>query len=78
MERFQTTNLYAYILIATTILLSLSRPFHATKHFNVLSFGARPNGIVDSAPAFVKAWAEACGSTDATLIYVPKGRAISG
>ncbi|XP_010451678.1 PREDICTED: polygalacturonase-like [Camelina sativa] len=74
MERVQSTNLHAYILIAIALFLSLSRPSHATKQFNVLSFGAKPNGIVDSAPAFVKAWDAACGSTDAAVIYVPKGR----
>lgn len=74
MERVQSTNLHAYILIAITIFLSLLRPSHATRQFNVLSFGAKPNGIVESAPAFVKAWDAACGSTDAAVIYVPKGR----
>ncbi|KAL0898651.1 hypothetical protein Bca101_082612 [Brassica carinata] len=43
-------------------------------HFNVLNFGAKPNGIVDSATAFAKAWDAACSSTDAAVIYVPKGR----
>ncbi|EEF37976.1 Polygalacturonase precursor, putative [Ricinus communis] len=50
----------------------------ATDNYNVLSYGAKPNGITDSTKAFLDAWAAACGSTDSTMIYVPKGRYLLG
>ncbi|XP_013633103.1 PREDICTED: polygalacturonase-like [Brassica oleracea var. oleracea] len=74
MEKFQCTIMFAYLLMSTTIFSSLPIQSHATKHFNVLSFGAKPNGIVDSATAFAKAWDAACSSTEAAVIYVSKGR----
>ncbi|CAL9024195.1 unnamed protein product [Prunus brigantina] len=42
--------------------------------YNVLSFGAKPNGATDSTQAFVDAWSAACASNDSTTISVPKGR----
>lgn len=74
MEKFQCTIMFASLLMSTTIFSSLPIQSHATKHFNVLSFGAKPNGIVDSAAAFAKAWDAACSSTEAAVIYVSKGR----
>ncbi|KAJ9173314.1 hypothetical protein P3X46_016465 [Hevea brasiliensis] len=50
----------------------------ATTNFNVLSYGAKPNGVTDSTKAFLDAWAAACGSTDSTMIYMPKGRYLLG
>ncbi|XVE68437.1 hypothetical protein DITRI_Ditri09bG0068700 [Diplodiscus trichospermus] len=46
--------------------------------YNVLKYGAKPNGRTDSTQAFLKAWNAACGSADTTLIYVPKGRYLVG
>ncbi|CAB4316197.1 unnamed protein product [Prunus armeniaca] len=42
--------------------------------YNVLSFGAKPNGTTDSTQAFVDAWSAACASNDSSTISVPKGR----
>ncbi|XVF82491.1 hypothetical protein PTKIN_Ptkin16aG0053100 [Pterospermum kingtungense] len=50
----------------------------ATTQYNVLNFGAKPNGRTDSTKAFLNAWNAACGSADSTLIYVPKGRYLLG
>ncbi|KAK6271333.1 hypothetical protein POUND7_008431 [Theobroma cacao] len=49
----------------------------ATK-FNVLAFGAKPNGKTDSTKGFFKAWNAACGSADSTMMYVPKWRYLLG
>ncbi|KAK0607551.1 hypothetical protein LWI29_016544 [Acer saccharum] len=42
--------------------------------YNVISFGAKPDGKTDSTQSFVEAWASACASPQASTIYVPKGR----
>ncbi|KAH7514850.1 hypothetical protein FEM48_Zijuj11G0134100 [Ziziphus jujuba var. spinosa] len=55
-------------------MLSLSSPATATTTYNVLSFGAKPNGLKDSTQAFLNAWSAACSSSDSTVIVVPKGR----
>ncbi|KAF7842510.1 polygalacturonase-like [Senna tora] len=44
-----------------------------TTTYNVLSFGARADGETDSTHAFLRAWAEACGSPEPAGIYVPPG-----
>ncbi|CAL2271552.1 unnamed protein product [Prunus armeniaca] len=46
----------------------------STLVFNVLSFGAKPNGVIDSTQAFLDVWTAACASSDSTTIRVPKGR----
>ncbi|GMN42461.1 hypothetical protein TIFTF001_011670 [Ficus carica] len=45
-----------------------------TTTYNVVSFGAKPNGVKDSTQAFLNAWAAACASVVPTRIFVPKGR----
>ncbi|KAJ8773969.1 hypothetical protein K2173_009400 [Erythroxylum novogranatense] len=42
--------------------------------YNVLKFGARPDGRSDSTKAFMAAWKGACGSKVPATISVPKGR----
>ncbi|XP_020586481.1 polygalacturonase-like [Phalaenopsis equestris] len=41
--------------------------------YNVLSFGAKPDGHSDSAPAFLDAWSEACGDKEPATLVVPEG-----
>jgi polygalacturonase len=60
--------------IVITIIMSHFGQFDARTSLNVLSFGANPNGIVESAKAFSDAWDAACGVEDSVVIYVPKGR----
>ncbi|CAL5414232.1 unnamed protein product [Camellia sinensis] len=43
-------------------------------YYNVLNFGAKPDGKSDSTQAFRKAWGPACNSTQTATIYVPQGR----
>ncbi|KAJ0034326.1 hypothetical protein Pint_26370 [Pistacia integerrima] len=42
--------------------------------YNVISFGAKPDGQTDSTQAFTNAWEAACKSTMPATINVPKGR----
>lgn len=56
----------------TILLLSLSSSAMAA--YNIVDFGARPDGRTDSAKAFLSAWAKACGSNKPATVYVPAGR----
>uniref|UniRef100_A0A6N2K7P4 Pectate lyase superfamily protein domain-containing protein n=1 Tax=Salix viminalis TaxID=40686 RepID=A0A6N2K7P4_SALVM len=42
--------------------------------YNVITFGAKPDGKTDSTQPFLKAWSAACSSASPSIIYVPKGR----
>ncbi|XP_027339472.1 polygalacturonase-like [Abrus precatorius] len=46
---------------------------NANSLVNVVSFGAKPDGKLDSTMAFLRAWSWACKSKGAATIYVPKG-----
>ncbi|XP_060171399.1 polygalacturonase-like [Lycium barbarum] len=42
--------------------------------FNVVNYGAKPDGKTDSSNAFLTAWDSACGSSKPATIYVPQGK----
>ncbi|CAD6228818.1 unnamed protein product [Miscanthus lutarioriparius] len=42
--------------------------------YNVLRYGARPDGATDAAGPFLRAWADACRSPRPATVYVPPGR----
>ncbi|KAK7841830.1 polygalacturonase [Quercus suber] len=42
--------------------------------YNVVSYGAKPDGKTDSAQAFLSAWTKACASRQPATIYVPAGK----
>ena len=42
--------------------------------YNVVNFGARPDGKTDSTLPFLKAWLSACNSVIPATLYVPRGR----
>ncbi|RLN24690.1 putative alcohol dehydrogenase superfamily protein precursor [Panicum miliaceum] len=42
--------------------------------YNVLRYGARPDGAADAAGPFLRAWADACRSTRPATVFVPPGR----
>ncbi|KAK6233643.1 hypothetical protein QUC31_006049, partial [Theobroma cacao] len=65
------------IILILFVMLGINSASAATK-FNVLAFGAKPNGETDSTKAFLKAWNAACGLADSTMMYVPKGRYLLG
>ncbi|KAL9432077.1 hypothetical protein AB3S75_027149 [Citrus x aurantiifolia] len=56
------------------LILFFSSSLAIPLSYNVLSFGARPDGRTDSAKSFLAAWSKACGSAEAATIYVPRGR----
>ncbi|KAK7251959.1 hypothetical protein RIF29_35590 [Crotalaria pallida] len=60
------------ILMIMCFLLNSSTAKAAT--YNVVNFGAKPNGQTDSTEAFLSAWSKACASASPTAIYVPQGR----
>lgn len=64
--------------ILVTIIMSRFAQFDARTSLNVLTFGAQPNGVVDSTKAFSDAWDSACRVEDSAMIYVPKGRYLIG
>ncbi|XP_055962377.1 polygalacturonase-like [Mercurialis annua] len=41
--------------------------------YNVITFGAKPDGKTDSTQGFVRAWSSACKSVGPATVYVPKG-----
>ncbi|KAI3523251.1 hypothetical protein L1887_01311 [Cichorium endivia] len=62
-------------LVVLVLLFLLCRYSSSAKlKYNVLSFGAKANGRIDSRSAFLKAWGLACASTKSAIIYVPTGR----
>ncbi|KAK2413843.1 endo-polygalacturonase [Trifolium repens] len=66
-----------YILVISCILyitiISSSNAAPSTT-YNVIKFGAKPDGKTDSTESFLNAWKSACGSLVPSTIYVPKGR----
>ncbi|CAL9025149.1 unnamed protein product [Prunus brigantina] len=70
-----TTSFYSRVaLLMILYILHQSCVAESTLVFNVLSFGAKPNGVIDSTRAFLDVWTAACASSDSTTIRVPKGR----
>ncbi|EEF33281.1 Polygalacturonase precursor, putative [Ricinus communis] len=62
--------------LAISFALSFFFIFHFSNaaSYNVLNFGAKPDGKTDSTQPFLKTWAAACNSPTASTVYVPKGR----
>ncbi|XP_072959583.1 polygalacturonase-like [Typha angustifolia] len=60
----------------SVLLLLLLLSFAVTTHaaYNVVDFGAKPDGRTDAAKAFLSAWAAACGATKPAMVHVPAGR----
>ncbi|KAK7395623.1 hypothetical protein VNO78_16187 [Psophocarpus tetragonolobus] len=65
----------AAFLVISCFLCSVLLGFsNAAPTFNVVKFGAKPDGKSDSTEPFMRAWNSACTSLSAATIYVPKGR----
>lgn len=74
-QKMDNKMCYFHFLISI-LLLSIfnTSSLAAPPSYNVVSFGAKPDGRTDSTKAFLSAWANACGSPRAATIYVPPGR----
>ncbi|KAK9289035.1 hypothetical protein L1049_017506 [Liquidambar formosana] len=65
----------AKLIISCVLLLLFIVFFHSTNAaYNVISYGAKPDGKTDSTQPFLKAWALACSSVNPATINVPQGR----
>ncbi|CAI9108342.1 OLC1v1007912C1 [Oldenlandia corymbosa var. corymbosa] len=61
------------LLLFSTFSLASSRA-----SFNVLDYGAKMGGKIDSSKAFLDTWQAACASTTSSVVYVPKGTFLLG
>ncbi|KAG8654415.1 polygalacturonase [Manihot esculenta] len=69
MAKHETSHLF----VAIFIILFASSLANAAR-YNVLNYGAKPDGRTDSTKAFLAAWTQACGSVKPATVYVPAGR----
>lgn len=67
-----TVMVTKHILVLFFLVFRLSLAAKVT--YNVLSFGAKPDGLSDTKNAFLKAWNLSCNSTTPAIINVPAGR----
>ncbi|XP_073007522.1 polygalacturonase-like [Typha latifolia] len=56
------------------LLLLLSFAVTTQAAYNVVDFGAKPDGRTDAAKPFLSAWAAACGAAKPAMVHVPAGR----
>ncbi|KAI5670076.1 hypothetical protein M9H77_10440 [Catharanthus roseus] len=64
---------FGYISFLAFFLIT-SKAAAPVPSYNVIKYGAKPDGKTDSTTPFLKAWTAACASVQAAKIYVPKGR----
>ncbi|PKU77189.1 Polygalacturonase [Dendrobium catenatum] len=57
---------FFFLILSTT--KSASMP-----SYNITDFGAKPDGLTDSAKPFLAAWSKACSSTKPASIFIPSG-----
>ncbi|KAK9288232.1 hypothetical protein L1049_016681 [Liquidambar formosana] len=63
------------LIVSRVVSLLFIALFHSTNAaYNVISYGAKPDGKTDSTQSFLKAWALACSSVKPATINVPQGR----
>ncbi|KAF2298273.1 hypothetical protein GH714_021105 [Hevea brasiliensis] len=64
---------FSLVLVILIILFTTSSSANAAQ-YNVLTFGAKPDGKTDSTKAFLAAWTRACESIKPATVYAPPGR----
>uniref|UniRef100_A0A6N2L9W9 Pectate lyase superfamily protein domain-containing protein n=1 Tax=Salix viminalis TaxID=40686 RepID=A0A6N2L9W9_SALVM len=62
----------SYVVLSFFYIFQLSNAASTT--YNVMRFGAKPDGKTDATQPFLKAWSAACRSATPSTIYVPRGR----
>ncbi|CAN1302497.1 unnamed protein product [Linum perenne] len=75
-------NIHTILISIISLIIALLTAFPASTEaasrrrtqFNVVRFGAKPDGRTDSTNAFLAAWKQACGSRQRVILYVPRGR----
>ncbi|KAJ9187208.1 hypothetical protein P3X46_002693 [Hevea brasiliensis] len=60
--------------VLALLFISLTSSLATGAQYNVLSYGAKPDGKTDSTKAFLAAWKQACASSRPATIKVPAGR----
>ncbi|KAG5242243.1 polygalacturonase [Salix suchowensis] len=60
----------SYVVLSFFYIFQLSNAASTT--YNVMRFGAKPDGKTDATQPFLKAWSAACRSATPPTIYVPK------
>ncbi|MCD9642426.1 hypothetical protein HAX54_029252 [Datura stramonium] len=69
----KTENPFSTFLLISLISIFFTESIADVVLFNVVNFGAKPDGKTDSSNAFLTAWDSACGSFKPATIYVPQG-----
>ncbi|KAF3449626.1 hypothetical protein FNV43_RR10357 [Rhamnella rubrinervis] len=72
MAKFSNFHCTSALTLMTILCVTYPSFAAATTTYNVISFGAKPNGVIDSTKAFLNAWSTACASTKAAIIQVPR------
>ncbi|XP_031501019.1 polygalacturonase-like [Nymphaea colorata] len=60
-------------LILWALIVLHSQIAESLNNIVVSEYGAKADGATDDSPAFLRAWREACSSTEEATIYVPSG-----
>jgi polygalacturonase len=71
-------NTLSFLFLAITLFCCLNSSTAASSTYNVIKFGAKPDGKTDSTKAFLNAWTKACSSPYPATIYVPQGKFLLG
>jgi polygalacturonase len=71
-------NTLPFLFLAITLFCCLNSSTAASSTYNVIKFGAKPDGKTDSTKAFLNAWTKACSSPYPATIYVPQGKFLLG
>lgn len=67
-------NARSTCFLLASLVLVLTPCLAGAAQYNVLNYGAKPDGRTDSTKAFLAAWTQACGSSSRSTLYVPPGR----
>ncbi|KAL5055277.1 hypothetical protein RYX36_035959 [Vicia faba] len=71
-------NFLPFLFLIITLSCSFNFATVKSSTYNVIQFGAKPDGITDSTKAFLNAWTKACSSPNPAAMYVPPGKFLLG